>query len=96
MGAVGYFPTYLIGSATAAQLEHFCRRDIPNFDELVEQGDFAPLRQWLTEKVHRHGSRYRSLDDMLEDQLGEKLNPKYFIEYLTRKYFDLYEIKADE
>lgn len=96
MGAVGYFPTYLIGSATAAQLEHFCRRDVPNFDDLVEQGDFAPLRRWLTEKVHRHGSRYRSLDDMLEDQLGEKLNPKYFIEYLTRKYFDLYEIKADE
>lgn len=89
-GAVGYFPTYLIGSATAAQLEHFCRKDIPNFDELVEKGDFSPLKEWLTEKVHRHGSRYRSLDDMLEDQLGEKLNPKYFIEYLTRKYSDLY------
>lgn len=89
-GAVGYFPTYLIGSATAAQLEHFCRRDIPNFDELVENGDFAPLKRWLTKKVHRHGSRYRSLDDMLEDQLGEKLNPKYFIDYLTHKYSDLY------
>ncbi|KAL7532414.1 hypothetical protein ACHAXR_004614 [Thalassiosira sp. AJA248-18] len=88
--AIGYFPTYLIGAATAAQLEHFCRKDFPNFDELVEKGEFLPLREWLTEKIHKHGSRYESLDDMLEAELGEKLNPKYFINYLTSKYSDLY------
>ncbi|KAL7526885.1 hypothetical protein ACHAWF_001955 [Thalassiosira exigua] len=91
--AIGYFPTYLIGAATAAQLEHFCRRDIPDFDDLVEKGEFSKLREWLTDKVHRHGSRYESLDDMLEAQLGEKLNPKYFVDYLTRKYTDLYTLE---
>lgn len=88
--AIGYFPTYLIGAATAAQLEHFARKEFPNFDELIEKGEFSPLREWLTEKVHQHGSRYESLDDMLESELGEKLNPKYYIDYLTTKYSDLY------
>eukprot|EP00567_Pseudictyota_dubia_P003980 CAMPEP_0197448982 /NCGR_PEP_ID=MMETSP1175-20131217/19784_1 /TAXON_ID=1003142 /ORGANISM="Triceratium dubium, Strain CCMP147" /LENGTH=526 /DNA_ID=CAMNT_0042980941 /DNA_START=198 /DNA_END=1778 /DNA_ORIENTATION=+ len=90
--AIGYFPTYLIGAATAAQLEHFCRKDIPDFDDLVEKGEFSKLKDWLTEKVHRHGSRFKSLDDMLESQLGEKLNPKYFIDYLTAKYSELYKL----
>eukprot|EP00568_Trieres_chinensis_P011407 CAMPEP_0183308062 /NCGR_PEP_ID=MMETSP0160_2-20130417/19719_1 /TAXON_ID=2839 ORGANISM="Odontella Sinensis, Strain Grunow 1884" /NCGR_SAMPLE_ID=MMETSP0160_2 /ASSEMBLY_ACC=CAM_ASM_000250 /LENGTH=522 /DNA_ID=CAMNT_0025471807 /DNA_START=199 /DNA_END=1767 /DNA_ORIENTATION=- len=89
--AIGYFPTYLIGSATAAQLAHYCQRDIPDFYEKIENGEFGEIKSWLTDKVHRHGKRYPSLDEMLEDQLGEKLNPKYFISYLTEKYSSLYQ-----
>ena len=89
--AIGYFPTYLLGSATAAQLAHYCKKDIPDFDAKVEKGEFAEIKSWLIEKVHRHGRRYPSLDALLEDQLGEKLNPKYFIDYLTEKYSNLYK-----
>jgi len=91
--AIGYFPTYLIGAATAAQLEYYCRRDEPEFDELIEKGEFGRLKEWLTDKVHRHGSRHRSLDEMLEAELGEKLNPRYLIEYLTKKYSGLYGLE---
>ena len=89
--AFGYFPTYLIGSATAAQLAHYCRQDL-QMDELIEKGEFAEIKQWLTDKIHRHGKRYESLDALLEDQLGEKLNPKYFIQYLQDKYTALYKL----
>lgn len=89
--AIGYFPTYLIGAATAAQLEHYIKQDL-NFDELVRKGDFAPIKAWLGKKIHRHGKRYPSLDSMLADQLGEKLNPEYLIRYLTDKYTALYKI----
>ena len=89
--AFGYFPTYLIGSVTAAQLAHFCRLDLP-MDEMIEKGEFAEIKQWLTTKIHRHGKRYRSLDDLLEDQIGESLNPKYFIQYLQDKYAELYKL----
>jgi carboxypeptidase Taq len=88
--AIAYFPTYLIGSATAAQLAHYCKADLPEFDSMIESGNFVEIKQWLTDKVHRHGRRYSSLDALLEDQLGERLNPKYFIEYLTTKYTELY------
>jgi carboxypeptidase Taq len=91
--AIGYFPTYLIGSATAAQLAYYCQRDIPKFDEYIAGGNFVPIREWLTEKVHRHGRRYASLDALLLDQFGEPLQPKYFIRYLTEKYTELYLTK---
>jgi len=89
--AYGYFPTYLIGGITAAQLYHYCQTDVEDMEEKIEKGEFGEIRDWLTEKVHRHGKRYRSLDDLLEAQLGEKLNPKYFIDYLTKKYTELYQ-----
>jgi carboxypeptidase Taq len=76
----------------AAQLSHYCKKDLPEFDNLIEKGEFTPIREWLTEKVHKHGKRYASLDDLLVAEVGEKLNSKYFIDYLTEKYSDLYKI----
>ncbi len=90
--AIGYFPTYLIGSATAAQLAHYCEEDLPTFREDIENGEFGKIKEWLVKKIHSHGRRYTSLDAMLEDQVGEPLNPKYFIDYLTNKYTDLYKV----
>ena len=92
MLAIGYFPTYLLGSATAAQLSHYCHQDIPDMDDKISKGDFAEIKEWLVNKVHKHGKRYKSLDDLLEAQVGEKLNPKYFIDYLTEKYTELYKL----
>jgi len=90
--AFGYFPTYLIGAIAAAQLFHYCEKDIPDIEEKIEAGRFIEIKEWLTLKVHRHGRRYQSLDELLQDQLGEPLNPKYFIDYLTKKYTDLYKL----
>lgn len=89
--ALGYFPTYLIGSTTAAQLYYYCKKDICDIDDKIQNGEFGEIKDWLTDKVHRHGKRYKSLDDLLEAQLGEKLNPKYFIQYLAEKYTELYQ-----
>ena len=89
--AIGYFPTYLIGSATAAQLAYYCHKDNPNMYEEIEKGEFGTMKAWLNDKVHQHGRRYESLDALLEDQVGEALNPKYFIDYLTKKYKNLYK-----
>lgn len=90
--AIGYFPTYLLGAVAAAQLDHYCRQDIPDMEAKIAKGEFSEIQQWLTQKIHRHGRRYKSLDALLEAQLGEKLNPKYFVEYLTTKYSELYQI----
>lgn len=90
--AIGYFPTYLIGAMMAAQLSHYCHQDIPGMDKMIEEGDFNEIREWLKRKVHMHGKRYKSLDDLLLAEVGEKLNTKYFLDYLTVKYSDLYKI----
>eukprot|EP00520_Triparma_pacifica_P001454 CAMPEP_0118658736 /NCGR_PEP_ID=MMETSP0785-20121206/14731_1 /TAXON_ID=91992 /ORGANISM="Bolidomonas pacifica, Strain CCMP 1866" /LENGTH=550 /DNA_ID=CAMNT_0006551781 /DNA_START=10 /DNA_END=1662 /DNA_ORIENTATION=- len=88
--AIGYFPTYLIGAVAAAQLEHYVRLDLEDFDGIVERGEFKVIEDWLKEKVHVHGSEHESIDDLFESQLGERLEPKYFLKYLKEKYEGLY------
>eukprot|EP00977_Amphora_coffeiformis_P012670 scaffold3195_cov162-Amphora_coffeaeformis.AAC.11 len=89
--AIGYFPTYLLGATCAAQLAYYCGKEVENFEGKIASGDFASIKAWLTEKVHRHGRRYPSLDALLTEQVGEPLNPKYLIDYLTTKYTELYK-----
>lgn len=91
--AIGYFPTYLLGAMMAAQLAHYCKQDLPDMDAMVEKGEFEEIRKWLTKKVHMHGRRYKSLDELLVAEVGEPLNSKYFIDNLTEKYSDLYKIE---
>ena len=90
--AIGYFPTYLLGAIMAAQLAYYCEKDIPDMYDMIKVGKFDDIRGWLTRKVHVHGKRYKSLDDLLIAEVGEPLNTKYFIDYLTKKYTDLYKI----
>jgi carboxypeptidase Taq len=91
--AIGYFPTYLLGSMMAAQLAHHCKKDLPSMDEMIKAGEFGEIKKWLTKKVHVHGRRYKSLDDLLVAEIGEPLNSQYFIDYLTEKYRDLYKVE---
>ena len=51
-GMLGYFPTYTIGNLMAAQLWERLQDDMADLDALIEQGDFAPLREWLRVNVH--------------------------------------------
>lgn len=61
-------------------------------DELIENGIFAPIEAWLMQKLLRHLKRYKSLDALLQDQVGEPLNPKYCINDLTTKYSVTYKL----
>ena len=62
-------------------------------DDKIKVGEFEEIKQWLTKRVHVHGKRYKSLDDLLLAEVGEKLNPDYFLNYLANKYRDLYKVK---
>lgn len=88
-GDFGYFPSYALGYMYAAQLKQKMLGDIPEFDTLLERGEFHPIKQWLTEKVHIHGKRKKPLD-IIKDATGEELNVRYLIEYLSNKYSNLY------
>lgn len=91
--AIGYFPTYLLGAMMAAQLAHYCKQDLPDMESMVENGEFTEIRKWLTSKVHVHGKRYKSLDELLMAEVGEPLNSRYFIDNLTEKYSELYTVE---
>lgn len=84
MGALGYFPTYTLGSIYAAQLFAQASKELP-LQEQIAKGQFGELREWLREKVHRHGKRY-SADELVKKVTGSPLNAKPLMEYLEAKY----------
>lgn len=90
-GLVGYFPTYVLGNLIASDLWNLVDKKIPNIDELMARGEFAPLLDFLIENVYRHASRYEP-EALINKVLGRGITVNPFVEYLQRKYSALYGV----
>ncbi|MFB6250339.1 MAG: carboxypeptidase M32 [Halobellus sp.] len=90
-GWVGYFPTYTLGHVLATQLAAAAREDIDGFDEKLRRGEFGPLREWLRAEIHQHGQRYTT-PELIRRVTGEELTADYYLEYVTEKFTDLYDL----
>jgi carboxypeptidase Taq len=87
IGSFGYFPTYTLGNLMSAQLWEAIRAELTDIDEQIERGDFAPLRDWLHEHVHRHGRKLPPRD-LLRAATGQELGYQPFLRYLRAKLVD--------
>ena len=90
-GSFGYFPSYALGYVYAAQLKHAMDKDLPNFDELLEDGNLTPIKEWLTENIHQYGKSKQPLE-ILKDVTGEGIDASYLINYLKDKYNKVYQL----
>ncbi len=88
-GLFGYFPTYALGNIYNAHILHVIRKEMPNYDNLVRNGDIKPILAWLTKNVHKPASLYDPAD-LMQRITGEPVNTQYFIDYCTQKYSQLY------
>lgn len=88
-GEFGYFPTYALGSAYAAQFYHQMRRDL-DVDHLLESNQFPVIKQWLKDHIHQYGG-FKTADEILMLVTNEKFNPKYYVEYLINKFTKIYQ-----
>ena len=82
----GYFPTYALGLLMAAQLYETLRAALPDLDDDLARGDFAPLAGWLREHVHGRGCFDPSSDALLEQATGRPLGTGPFLRHLERRY----------
>ncbi|MEJ2032206.1 MAG: carboxypeptidase M32, partial [Deltaproteobacteria bacterium] len=57
-GSFGYFPTYTIGNLAAAQIWEAYRGFDSETEKTLRRGELAKIRNWLTERIYRHGSIY--------------------------------------
>jgi carboxypeptidase Taq len=89
-GQVGTFCNYTIGNVMAGQLFATANEDT-RVREGMSTADYLPLREWMTEHIHRHGRRY-TRDQLLENATGRGLDPTDYVEHLTTKYSDIYGI----
>ena len=84
-GLIAYFPTYTLGNVYAAQLFVAADREIGPLEEAFAGGEFGTLRDWLGEKIHRHGQRYLA-PDIIERATGSAPDPSALIASLSRRY----------
>ena len=78
------------GSAllVSVQFWNAFRRFQPDCDEQIRRGEFAPLRGWLRDQIHRHG---RSLlpAEIVERVTGGSMQAGPYLDYLETKYRNL-------
>lgn len=89
MGAIGYFPTYSLGSFYAAQFFAKASQVIPDLNSQIKAGHFLHFKKWLNENIHVHGKLYPS-EVLCQLVTGEKLNVNYFLTYIKEKLSVVY------
>ena len=87
----GYFPTYTLGNLYAAQLLDAMAADLGDIDVLVAAGDWQPMLDWLRPRIHQRGSQV-SPAQLIEDATGSPPSPEPFLEYVEKKYGELYNL----
>ncbi|OIB04526.1 peptidase M32 [Paenibacillus sp. LC231] len=90
-GDFGYFASYSLGNMYAAQFLYTMRKELPNLDQLIEEGNLAPIKEWLTDKVYKYGKSEKP-SEIIVRVTGEELNPDYLADYLEEKYKEIYKL----
>jgi len=85
IGFFGYFPTYQLGNVVSVQIWERARADLEDLEAQFERGEFGSLREWLRERIYRHGSKY-TLRELLSRVTGSELDPEPYLEYLRTKF----------
>ena len=83
-GMFGYFATYSLGNVIAGMFYNRIRKDM-DLNATVAKGEFGKVKDWLKEKIHRHGAIY-SPKELQQRLFGEQYNPQWLINYLQEKY----------
>lgn len=87
-GLFGYFPSYSLGNLYAAQFVQTMRKDL-DLDDRVREGDYAAVLGWLRKKIHTPGAALLPME-LCERVTGRTLDAGHFVEYLNRKYSEIY------
>lgn len=91
VGLFGYFPTYSLGNIYSACLDEAMRKDMPQRDAEIAKGETTQTLNWLREKIH-HKGKLLSAEALIQSATGEPPSTKPLIEYLEKKFGELYEL----
>lgn len=91
VGLFGYFPTYTLGNLYAGCLHKAFRRDVPDLDAQLAQGNIGAATEWLREKVQRHGGLYEPRE-VITQACGFEPTEGPLLDYLETKFRDIYRL----
>jgi carboxypeptidase Taq len=84
-GLFGYFPTYQLGNVVSVQIWDRACAELGELEDQFAHGEFGPLREWLSERIYRHGSRYPP-PELLRRVTGSGIDPEPYLKYLHAKF----------
>lgn len=88
-GDFGYFPCYILGNIYGGQLLNKILEDNKNAIKDLIYGDLTYIDNWLRNKVQKYGAIYKP-EELIMRATGKEISTKYFLEYLERKYKNIY------
>ena len=89
-GYIGYFPTYSLGTALSAMWKHHLEKDLGRIEEILRtKNGIRKIQDWLKENIHQYGSTY-TFRDLVKKTTHEDFNSKYLLDYLEKKYKEIY------
>jgi carboxypeptidase Taq len=92
-GSFGYFPTYSLGNVIAGQLWQAARGDLPDLDQQLGAGEMRPLRDWLAERIYRHGGKFLPAE-MVDRVCGGSFDPAPLLAYLRERFGEVYGLES--
>ncbi len=84
-GDFGYFPSYTLGAMYAAQFFAAMRREHPDLDRRIADGDLSVVFDWLDKAVWSQGCRWTT-DELVRRATGGSLDPTHFRTHLEARY----------
>ena len=90
-GAFGYFPTYTLGNLYSVQFYEQAKQELPQLEEEIATGQLLSLRRWLEQKIHRWGRMFTPAH-LAQRITGSTISPDPFLNYVEKKYGELYQL----
>jgi carboxypeptidase Taq len=90
-GTFGYFPTYSLGNVIAAQIWDTANAALPDLDAQIGDGELVPLRDWLRERLYRHGGKFMP-KEMIERVVGGPIDVGPYLRQLRERAVEIYGI----
>lgn len=90
---IGYFQSYALGNIYDGMIYNAIRADLPDFADLIERGEFAPIIGWLTENIWQYGRSVTAMD-LLKKFSGKGLDARPLLDYFDEKFGAIYGWKV--
>jgi carboxypeptidase Taq len=87
----GMFQGYTLGNLMSAQFFDAAVTAHPEIPDRIETGNFAVLHDWLQANIYHHGRKFTAAET-IEQVTGQSLSTQPLMNYIRRKYGDLYGI----
>jgi carboxypeptidase Taq len=91
-GMMGYFPTYSLGNIISAQIWQRVQAEIPDLQDQFARGEFKTLREWLRERLHRHGRKFTPRETLQKVTGNANIDVGPYTRYLKTKFSDIYNL----